>query len=309
MKKKVTLVVPCYNEEEVIEVAHKRIFDVLVGLGTNFEIIYIDDGSRDSTIEKLKDIAASCREVGIISFSRNFGHQIAITAGMDAADGDAVVVIDADMQDPPELIPQMIAKWESGYEVVYAQRESRSGESLFKLTTAKVFYRLMQAMSDIPIPLDTGDFRLLDRKVVSTLKSMPERDRFVRGMVSWIGYNQTSLRYARDPRHAGYTKYPLMKMLKFAADGIFSFSLKPLRLATLLGFSASIISVLGLVFALIQRLYGSPVLGQTTLLMAILFLGGVQLICLGLIGEYVGRVYGETKQRPLYVVSWRKDPG
>jgi len=297
-----SVVVPCFNEAEVIEQTHRRLSSVISKNIGRFEIIYIDDGSTDDTLENLGTIAN--KNIRILSLSRNFGHQIAVTAGIDAAIGDVVVVIDADLQDPPEVILEMIAAWKRGADVVYGVRSSRDGETKFKLATAKFFYRLIGALSETKIPHDTGDFRLMDRKVVEAFKKMPERDRFIRGMISWIGFQQVPVFYDRDKRFAGETKYPLKKMLKFATDGVLSFSTKPLQIATLIGIIISALSFVGIIYALIARLFGSGwVPGWTLLFIAVSFLGGVQLIFLGLIGEYIGRIYGESKKRPLYFLK------
>jgi len=297
-----SVVVPCFNEAEVIEQTHRRLSSVISKNIGRFEIIYIDDGSTDDTLENLGTIAN--KNIRILSLSRNFGHQIAVTAGIDAAIGDVVVVIDADLQDPPEVILEMIAAWKRGADVVYGVRASRDGETKFKLATAKFFYRLIGALSETKIPHDTGDFRLMDRKVVEAFKKMPERDRFIRGMISWIGFQQVPVFYSRDKRFAGETKYPLKKMLKFATDGVLSFSTKPLQIATLIGIIISALSFVGIIYALIARLFGSGwVPGWTLLFIAVSFLGGVQLIFLGLIGEYIGRIYGESKKRPLYFLK------
>jgi len=300
-----SIVVPCYNEEEVIDTTLTRLSafcDTLTGLDT--ELICVDDGSRDRTRELLKARAAGDARLRIIGFARNFGHQTAVTAGMDAAAGDAVVLIDADLQDPPEVIGEMVAKWREGYDVVYGTRVEREGESAFKLATARLFYRTLNRLSDTPIPLDTGDFRLMSRVVVDTLRAMPERDRFVRGMVSWVGFRQTALPYRRAARFAGTSKYPLRKMLAFATDGILSFSTKPLRVAATLGMLSASLALLGILYALILRIFTSTwVEGWTALMIAVLFLGGVQLICVGILGEYIGRIYNQSKGRPLYVVQ------
>lgn len=299
-----SVVVPCFNEEAVIEETHHRLSRVLKCLGCTYEIIYVNDGSHDNTLPLLKEIQAKDDTVRVVSFSRNFGHQMAVTAGIDHAAGEAVVLIDADLQDPPELIGQMLEKWREGYQVVYGQRQARAGESFFKVFTAKLFYRLINRLSDVPIPLDTGDFRLMSRQVVDVIRRMPERDRFIRGMVSWVGFRQCPILYQRAERFAGTSKYPLKKMLAFAADGILSFSIKPLHLATTFGFLASGFAFLGILYALVLRLFTSYwVSGWTLLIISILFLGGVQLICLGIIGEYVGRIYSATKRRPLYLVA------
>lgn len=299
-----SIVVPCFDEEEVIATTHRRLSAVIPQIEESYEILYVDDGSRDRTREALTEIARNDRHVRVLPFSRNFGHQAAVTAGVQHARGQAVVLIDADLQDPPEVIGQMVARWREGFQVVYGVRRSREGESAFKLATARGFYRILNRLSEVPIPLDTGDFRLMDRCVVDQLNAMPERDRFIRGMVSWIGFRQTAIEYDRAKRAAGVSKYPLRKMLKFAVDGILSFSTKPLRLAANLGFLVSAFSALLIFYALFKRLFTSDwVSGWTFLFTITAFLGGIQLICLGIIGEYVGRIYGETKRRPLYILD------
>lgn len=299
-----SVIVPCYNEEAVIRETHRRLSRSLYELGCSFEIIYVNDGSRDSTLSILRELQAIHDYVRVLSFSRNFGHQMAVSAGIDHARGDAVVLIDADLQDPPEVIGRMLEKWREGYDVVYGQRRARDGETFFKLATARLFYRLLNRLSDVPIPMDTGDFRLMSRQVVDVIRRMPERDRFIRGMVSWVGFRQCPLQYERAKRFAGDSKYPLKKMLAFAADGILSFSIKPLRLATTLGFLASGLALVGIFYALILRLFTSYwVSGWTMLIISVFFLGGVQLIGLGIIGEYVGRIYSESKRRPLYLIE------
>jgi dolichol-phosphate mannosyltransferase len=299
-----SVVVPCYNEEAVIEATHNRLCGVLEEEEVDVEIIYVDDGSQDATLSLLRDLHDSDERVQVVSLSRNYGHQVAITAGTDYAQGDAVVVIDADLQDPPEVIPRMIKKWREGVDVVYGKRKQREGEGAFKLWTAKAFYRFINWIARVDIPLDTGDFRLMDRRVVEAFLDMPERDRFVRGMVSWLGFEQEPVEYERAPRHAGETKYPLSEMVEFATDGILSFSTAPLKIATWAGFLASGFSVIGIIYALVLRLFTDIwVPGWTALFISILFLGGLQLISLGIIGEYVGRIYGETKRRPLYLVQ------
>ena len=300
-----SIVIPCYNEEDVLAETMRRLNFFCSALqDLDVELIFVDDGSRDRTREILKDFAASDPKVRIIGFARNFGHQIAVTAGIDAASGDAVVLIDADLQDPPEVMCQMIAKWREGYDVVYGTRTERMGESIFKLVTARGFYRLLNWLSDVPIPLDTGDFRLMSRKVVDTLRAMPERDRFVRGMVSWVGFKQTALAYSRANRFAGESKYPLRKMLRFAMDGILSFSTKPLQMSVAMGMVFATLALVGIFYALFLRLFTNIwVEGWTALMIAVLTIGGVQLISLGILGEYVGRIYNEIKSRPLYVVQ------
>jgi glycosyltransferase involved in cell wall biosynthesis len=300
----ISVVVPCFNEEDVLRETHERLTDALSKTDLEYEIVYVNDGSRDRTLDILRELTAADSHVRVVSFSRNFGHQVAVTAGVDFTSGDAVVLIDADLQDPPELIHDMVRLWHDGYQVVYGTRESRIGESAFKLLTAKYFYRIINSISDVDIPLDTGDFRLMDRCVVDVLKNMPERDRFLRGMVSWIGFKQTALPYDRSERIAGGTKYPLHKMVRFALDGIVSFSMVPLRLATLCGLMAAAMMVVAILYALILRLFTNiSVSGSTLLFIAITFLGGMTLLCLGIIGEYVGRIYRELKRRPLYVVD------
>jgi dolichol-phosphate mannosyltransferase len=298
-----SVVAPCFNEEGVLHELFRRIRQVLDGAGESWELVLVNDGSRDRTPEIMRELHAQDERVKVVDFARNFGHQIAVTAGMDYARGDAVVLIDADLQDPPELILEMLAKWREGYEVVYAIRAERKGETWFKEFTAKMFYRIIYKITDIDIPMDTGDFRLMDRKVVNALKTMHEKHRFMRGMSVWVGFRQTGVKYVRAERYAGETKYPLKKMLKFAMDGITSFSYFPLQVATYIGFAAALLAVLGILITIILRLSGSHAFfGQATTLVSVLFLGGVQLICLGIIGEYLGRIYDEVKGRPLYIV-------
>jgi dolichol-phosphate mannosyltransferase len=303
-----SIVVPCYNEEEVLNQLHSRLVTVLNKIDGNYEIIYVSDGSTDNTNSILEGMVSHDKEkrLKLIKLSRNFGHQTAVTAGIEFAKGDAVVLIDADLQDPPELIPEMLKKWQENYKVVYCQRKKRKGESRFKLITAKWFYQALAYLSDVDIPVNTGDFRLMDRKVVDVIKSMPEKDRFIRGMVAWVGFKQFALQYEREERYAGESKYPFWKMAKFATDGILSFSIKPLRLSTLLGFISSLLSFVGVIYALIMWIIGSPVLGWTLMFIAIMFFSGVQLISLGVIGEYVGRSYAESKNRPLYIIDEKK---
>jgi glycosyltransferase involved in cell wall biosynthesis len=298
-----SVVAPCFNEEGVLHELYRRISQVLGDSSESWELVLVNDGSRDRTPEIMRELHAQDERVKVVDFARNFGHQIAVTAGMDYARGDAVVLIDADLQDPPELILEMLAKWREGYEVVYAIRAERKGETWFKEFTAKAFYRIIYKITDIDIPMDTGDFRLMDRKVVNALKTMHEKHRFMRGMSVWVGFRQTGVKYVRAERYAGETKYPLKKMLKFAMDGITSFSYFPLQLATYIGFVAALLAVFGIMVTIILRLSGSHAfLGQATTLVSVLFLGGVQLICLGILGEYLGRIYDEVKGRPLYIV-------
>jgi len=302
-----SVVVPCFNEDAVLEQTHQRLVRALERMpDVDFEIVYVDDGSRDRTRAILRQLCHAEPRARAVCLSRNFGHQVAVSAGLEHARGDAVVIIDADLQDPPEVIAEMLARWREGYQVAYGVRVSRTGETVFKRSTAKLFYRLLNTLSDTPIPVDTGDFRLLDRVVVDAVLSMPERDRYIRGMVSWIGFRQIGVPYQREPRAAGTSKYPLFKMLHFAFDGVTSFSAAPLKLATWMGFAASGIALVGIVYALVVRLFtASWVTGWAALFIAVLFIGGAQLISLGIIGEYVGRIYAETKRRPLYVVEER----
>ncbi len=302
-----SIIIPCHNEEAVLPETHRRLVMTLAQLAAaRFELVYVDDGSKDQTLAALHELQTKDRRVRVIRLSRNFGHQIAVTAGLEHAAGAAVVLIDADLQDPPEVICEMFARWRDGYDVVYGVRTERAGETSFKRWTAKTFYRLINRLSDVEIPLDAGDFRLLDRKVVAALLRMPERARFLRGMVSWVGFKQTAVFYRRAPRLAGTSKYPLWKMINFAADGVSSFSYLPLKLATWTGFSALALALLGIVYALVLRLYTQDwVRGWASIFVAVLFMGGVQLVCLGIIGEYIGRIYAETKRRPLYFVQER----
>lgn len=300
----ISIVVPVFNETDVIDVFYKRMKKVLDSLmPLAYEIVFVDDGSKDYSYEKLVNIANSDQNIKVIKFSRNFGHQIAITAGIDIAKGDAVVVIDSDLQDPPEIIIDFLKKWEEGYDVVYGVRVKRKGEGKLKLITAALFYRTLKKLIKIDIPVDTGDFRLMDRQVVDRFKELKEKDRFVRGLVSWLGFNQTGVYYERDERYAGETKYPYRKMIKFAMDGIASFSSVPLKLASWLGYFTSLFAFVYAVNIFIQRLYGHTVKGLATVVIGMLFLGGVQLICLGIIGEYIGRIFNETKERPMYIIE------
>ena len=300
-----SIVIPCYNEEEVIEKTISQMIKLCDEVQElNVELIFVDDGSKDATRQILKKYREQDKRIQIIGFARNFGHQLAVTAGVDAANGDAVVLIDADLQDPPEVIHQMISKWRDGYDVVYGTRTHRTGESAFKLMTARAFYRILNRLSDVEIPLDTGDFRLMSRPVVDVLRAMPEKDRFIRGMVSWIGFKQMPLPYKREKRLAGESKYPLKKMVKFALDGILSFSSKPLQLSITLGMFSASISTIAIIYVMVMRLFTDVwIEGWTAIMLAVLFLGGVQLICIGIVGEYVGRIYNESKNRPLYVVD------
>jgi len=299
-----SVVLPIYNEEQVIPEMYRRMTSVLEGIGERYELVLVNDGSRDRSRELLHELHVRDPRVRVINFARNFGHQVAITAGMDYAQGDAVVVIDADLQDPPEVIAEMVDKWREGYEMVYGVRTEREGETWFKLATANLFYRLMNSITTIDIPLDAGDFRLMDRAVIQTLRAMREKRRYMRGLSAWVGFKQTPLPYRREARFAGETKYPFKKMLRFATDGITNFSLLPLQFATYMGFASAFLALVGLIVAVIGRLFWpGALLGQATTLVSVLFIGGVQLISLGILGEYLGRIYEEVKGRPLYIVA------
>ena len=298
-----SVVAPVFNEEETLPEFYRRMQAVLAGLDGEAELVLVFDGSRDRSPEIGRELRAQDPRIKVVDFARNFGHQIAITAGIDYAEGDAVVIIDSDLQDPPELIPEMVAKWQEGFEVIYAQRRKRAGETFFKLFTASAFYRLIRRLASIDIPQDTGDFRLIDRKVVLALRQMREHHRFMRGLSVWVGFRQTGVLYDRAERFAGTTQYPLRKMVKFASDAITGFSYVPLQLATTLGFWVSGLALLGVLAVAIMRLIGSEFFyGQATAIISVLFLGGVQLIFLGILGEYLGHIYDEVKQRPLYIV-------
>lgn len=304
--KKISLVIPMYYEEKVVEECYKRVKKSLKGINQyESEIIFINDGSKDKTLDILQSIANQDKTVKIISFSRNFGHQAAVTAGLKEVTGDAIVIIDADLQDPPELIPEMMKLWEEGNEVIYGKRKSRKGESAFKLFTAKMFYKTLNALSDVEIPKDTGDFRLVDRKVVDTINKMPEHNKFLRGLFSWVGYKQMPFEYEREERFAGETKYPLGKMLKLALDGIISFSTKPLKLLGGLGIISIFISICILIYALISYAFKLNNLsaGWTSIMVTVTFFAGVQLVSLWIMSEYIGRIYDETKQRPQYIID------
>ncbi|MHB1394730.1 MAG: glycosyltransferase family 2 protein [Clostridia bacterium] len=306
MKNKlISIVVPMYYEEKVAEECYKRLKSVMDTCGYEYELVFVNDGSRDGTLDILERIAGNDKNVKVLGFSRNFGHQVAVTAGIDKARGSALVIIDADLQDPPELIPEMLKLWEQGYEVVYAKRKRRKGESIFKRATAGLFYRLLDKLSDTRIPLDTGDFRLIDAKVADELRKMREKNRFLRGMVSWIGFKQIPVEYEREERFAGETKYPLKKMLKLALDGIISFSSKPLKLSQYLGLFAVICAMAIFIYSVAYRIVGGKnlVSGWASIMTTVAFLGGVQLISIGILGEYIGRMYDESKGRPLYIIE------
>jgi polyisoprenyl-phosphate glycosyltransferase len=309
MKPKFSVVAPIFNEKENLPEFYRRVREALDSTGDTWELLLVDDGSRDGSTEAIRELAEVDQRVRPVIFARNFGHQMAVTAGMDYARGAAVVIIDSDLQDPPEVILDLIDKWREGYEVIYAVRSEREGETWFKRATASLFYRLINRITSVVIPVDTGDFRLMDRKVVDVLKTMREKHRFIRGMSVWVGFRQTGVYYKRAARFAGSTKYPFRKMLRFASDAITGFSYLPLQIATYMGFLSAGISIVAIPIVIAVRLWGSdePLLGQATTLIVVLFLGGVQLISLGILGEYIGRLYEEAKGRPLYIV--REAPG
>ena len=304
--KKVSVVIPMYYEEEVANECYNKVSRILKKLENyDYEIIFVNDGSKDKTLEILEDVAKKDEKTKVISFSRNFGHQAAVTAGLKEVTGDAIVIIDADLQDPPELIPDMLKLWEQGNEVIYGKRKTRKGESHFKLLTAKMFYKTLNALSDVEIPKDTGDFRLVDRKVVDVVNSLPEHNKFLRGLFSWVGFKQIPYEYERQERFAGKTKYPLKKMLKLASDGIISFSNKPIKLVGALGMFSIVISILLLIYAIISYIFKLNNLsaGWTSIIVAITFFAGVQLLSLWVISEYIGRIYDEAKGRPQYIID------
>ena len=305
--KKISLVIPMYYEEEVAYKCYERVSNVLKNINYkyDYEIIFINDGSKDKTLEILEKIAEEDKKVKIISFSRNFGHQAAVTAGLKEVNGDAIIIIDADLQDPPELIPEMMELWEQGNEVIYGIRKKRKGESTFKLLSAKIFYQTLNALSDVDIPKDTGDFRLVDRKVVDVINSLPEHNKFLRGLFSWVGFKQKAYEYERQERVAGKTKYPLKKMLKLASDGIISFSTKPLKIVGALGIISIVISMIILIYALISYALKLNHLsaGWTSIMVTVTFFAGVQLLSLWIMSEYIGRIYDEAKERPQYIID------
>ena len=303
--KKISILVPAYNEQEVLEPLYQRLGRLANdNKAYNFEFLFVNDGSRDNTLEIIKDYAEKDNRVSYVNLSRNFGKEIAMIAGLDHVTGDATVIIDADLQDPPELIPRMIGYWEEGYDDVYAKRKSREGESWFKKTSSRVFYRLLQKATNIPIQQDTGDFRLLDRRCVEALKQFRESQRYTKGMFSWIGYKKKEVIYDRDPRAAGVTKWNYMKLIDFAIDGLTSFTTAPLRISSILGFLVSLIAFIFIVIIVVKTvLFGDAVEGYPSLMAVVLFLGGLQLLSLGVIGEYIGRIFNETKRRPLYLVE------
>lgn len=297
-----SIVAPVFNEEETIPHFYARVVAVMEQLQEPFELVLINDGSRDNSYQILQSLHRQDARVRVIDFSRNFGHQVAISAGLDYAQGQAVVIIDSDLQDPPEVILQMIERWKAGAEVVYAQRAKRDGETKFKLITASLFYRLISRITSVEIPRNVGDFRLLDRHVVDALISMREHHRFMRGLSAWVGFRQEAVLYDRHERFAGTTKYPFQKMLRFSMDAITSFSHLPLQIATTFGIILAFLSLLGIIIAIVLRLFTDAIVGQASTLIMVLFMGGIQLIFLGIIGEYLGRIYDEVRARPLYIV-------
>ena len=304
--KKISVIIPMYYEEEVAEECYKRMTFVLQNIENyDYEIICINDGSKDKTLTILENLAIKDKRLKVLSFSRNFGHQCAVTAGLKFVTGDVIVIIDADLQDPPELIPEMLKLWEAGNDVIYGKRKTRDGESVFKLFTAKMFYKTLNALSDVEIPKDTGDFRLVDRKVVDTINSLPEHNKFLRGLFSWVGYKQIPFQYERKERFAGKTKYPLKKMLKLASDGIISFSTKPLKIVGGLGILSIVISFILLIYALISYIFKLNNLsaGWTSLMLGITFFAGVQLLSLWIMSDYIARIYDESKNRPQYIIE------
>lgn len=303
----ISVVVPVHNEESGLPELYRRVSDVLNGTGETWELILVDDGSRDRSAEVINQLATRDSRVRGLSLARNFGFQLAVTAGIDSARGDAVVLMDADLQDPPEVIPQFIEKWRAGYNVVYGVRSERAGETWFKRVTAEWFYRLIRRLTNVDIPLDTGDFRLMDKQVITAIRQMPEHNRFLRGMVSWVGYKQTGVNYKRAPRFAGQTSFTLRKMVQFALDAITGFSYVPLQLAAIMGSIIAFLSTIAIGVVVFIRLFSKQkeLLGQATTLVAVLFLGGVQLGALGIIGEYLGRMYDDIRGRPLYLVARR----
>ena len=305
--KKISVIIPMYCEEQVAEECYKRISEVLISLKEkyNYEIIFINDGSKDRTMEILEKITSKDKNVKVISFSRNFGHQAAVTAGLDNVSGDVALIIDSDLQDPPEVLPEMLKKWEEGYDVIYGKRKARRGESAFKLLSAKAFYSTLNKLSDVEIPKDTGDFRLVDRKVIDVINSLPEHNKFLRGLFSWVGFDQYAYEYTREKRFAGKTKYPLKKMLKLASDGIMSFSTKPLKIVGGLGILSVVISIIILIYSILSFTFkwNDLTAGWTSIMCTMTFLGGIILISLWMIGEYIARIYDETKGRPQYIIK------
>jgi len=299
----ISVVIPVFNEESNLPVLYERLVNSVTAISNDYELIFVNDGSKDNSLNIIKELSLKNAQVKYIDFSKNFGHQLAVFAGLENAKGDTIVIIDADLQDPPELIKELYSKMKEGYDVVYAQREQRVGESWHKLMTAKLFYRFINRLSEVSIPLDTGDFRIISKKINDIIVSMPERNKFLRGQIAWAGFNQTFVSYTREERYAGKTNYSYSKMFSFAFDGITAFSNLPLRLATYLGFAVSLISFFFILYTLYQKYFKHDVVqGWSSLMVSILFIGGVQLICLGIIGEYLGRIMDNVKQRPMYIV-------
>jgi len=298
-----SVVIPAYNEQEVITETYNRLTGVLTGMNESYELIFVNDGSKDQTAHIIAGFCENDPSVRLINFTRNFGHMSAISAGMDHARGQAVFVIDADLQDPPEIFPEMAAKWKEGYHVIYGKRIERKGESLFKKLTAKVFYRFLRHMTAVDLPADTGEFRLIDRKVNEAVKKLPEKNRYIRGLVSWVGFKQIPVEYVREERFAGITKYPLRKMITFAMDAITSFSQKPLKLGTMLGFSISLLSFLYILYVMYRFFTGQTIAGWASTVAAVMFTQGIVLMILGLMGEYIGRIYTELQNRPTYIIQ------
>lgn len=298
------MIIPSYNEERNVGIMHERLTKTLSEITDSYEMIFVNDCSKDQTLLRIKELAERDSHVKYLSFSRNFGHQIAVSAGLDFCTGEAVVIIDGDLQDPPELISKMYERYKEGYKVVYAKRKTREGETWFKKATAKIFYRLLASMTSIDIPVDVGDFRLIDRVIVEHLRNMPEKSKYIRGQIAWIGYKQTFVEYHRDARLYGTTNYPLKKMLRFALDGITAFSDKPLKIASGLGIFSAIVSLLALVYALVSHFcFHATITGWTSLILSVLFIGGVQLITIGIIGEYIARINNDVRNRPLYILD------
>lgn len=302
--KTISILVPCYNEEETINLFYQKIDEVIKKINYNFEILFINDGSNDNTLYIMKKLAKQDKRVQYIDLSRNYGKEIAMAAGIDYITGEAMIIIDVDLQDPPELIPILIENWEKGYDDVYAQRVSREGETALKKLTSKIYYRLLSKLTKIPIQIDTGDYRLISKKGIKALRRMRESQRYTKGMFSTIGFKKKSVLYKRNPRIAGTTKWNYLKLCGLAVDGIISFTIFPLRISSLLGILISTFSFLYMIFIIIKTIfYGNPVAGYPSLIVIILFLGGIQLLALGVIGEYIGRIFNETKKRPLYFIN------
>lgn len=300
----ISVIIPIYNEESNLDELYNRLEKSVLKVSSNYEILFVNDGSIDNSLEKIKEFAGKNKNVRYLSFSRNFGHQIAISAGIDKCSGDTVIIIDGDLQDPPELILDLYKKHKEGYNVVYAKRKTRKGENLFKKITAKFFYRILSKITSVNIPLDTGDFRLIDDKILKSLKLMPEKHKFIRGQISWLGFKQTFIEYDRDSRKHGETKFTYRKMMNFAIDGITSFSAFPLKIVTFLGFIISLFSLIVILYAIYSKFILDRVItGWTSLIISTMFIGGVQLLSIGIIGEYISRINSEVKNRPLYIVE------